>query len=323
MSAEVAQQIVNVLNEKQTFLLTAHINPDGDAIGSALALRRALLQMGKECQVVNVDGVPEIYSFIPTSEVVVTEPNPPYADVALILDCSAPNRIAAPEEALAACDLRIIIDHHETYHPHGDLNWIRPSASATGELIYELIEQLPVRMDATIANCLYAAIATDTGGLRYVNTTPRVLRIAADLMENGAVSHDIVHRLYEERSAKETMILGVALSRLQQDCDGRLSWSYLDRPVFDALNASDDDIENVVNYVRNVRGTEIGILFREGDDGRIRLSFRSDPKHDVAKIAEEFGGGGHRVAAGCRMRTTLDDAMERVLRRVREVLSEQ
>jgi phosphoesterase RecJ-like protein len=303
-------------------LLTAHINPDGDALGSVLALRAALTKMGKQCQVVNMDGVPEIYSFIPTSDVVIAQPDPSRTDAALILDCSSENRIAAPAEVLAACDLRIIIDHHETHNAHGDLNWIRTTASATGELIYELIQRLPVEMDETIATCLYAAIATDTGGFRFVNTTPRVLRMAADLVEHGANPHDIVYRLFEERSAKETKILGVALSRLQQDCGGRLTWSMLDRATFDAFNASDDDIENVVNFVRNVRGTEIGILFREGDDGRIRISFRSDPKHDVSRIAEEFGGGGHRVAAGCRMRTTLDDSMERVLRRAREVLSE-
>lgn len=321
MSQAVVQQIVNVLCEKRAFLITTHINPDGDAIGSVLALRAALVQMGRECEVVNSDGVPDLCSFLPSHECVVTQPDQSHRDVALILDCSGPDRIAAPPESLAACDLRIIIDHHQSSQPHADLNWIDPTASATGELIYELIKRLPVEIDETIATALYTALATDTGGFRFTNTTPRVLRAAAELVERGADPHKITYHLFEERSAKASIILGIALSRLQQDCGGRLTWSALDRATFEALNADDDDIENVVNFIRNVRGTEIGILFREGGDGRVRVSFRSNPHYDVSKIAEEFGGGGHRAAAGCRLRTTLDDAVQRVLRRVREVLA--
>lgn len=320
MSDTVVQKIVNVLCEKQTFLITTHINPDGDAIGSVLALRAALVKMGKECEVVNTDGVPDLCAFVPTCEFIVTQPDRSPADVALILDCSGKDRIAAPSEVLAACDQRIIIDHHQSSQPNADLNWIDPTASATGELIYELIKRLPVEIDETIATSLYTAIATDTGGFRFTNTTPRVLRTAAELVERGADPHKITYHLFEERSARASIILGIALSRLQQDCGGRLTWSVLDRATFDALNADDDDIENVVNFVRNVRGTEMGILFREGDDGRVRISFRSNSRYDVSKIAEEFGGGGHRAAAGCRMRATLDDAVERVLHRVREVL---
>lgn len=323
MSNAVVQQIVNVLCEKQTFLITTHINPDGDAIGSVLALRAALVQMGKQCEVVNTDGVPDLCSFVPTCEFIVSQPDLSRMDVVLILDCSGKDRIAAPVEALAACDQRIIIDHHQSSQPNADLNWIDPTASATGELIYELIKRLPVEIDETIATSLYTAIATDTGGFRFTNTTPRVLRTAAELVERGADPHKITYHLFEERSAKASIILGIALSRLQQDCGGRLTWSVLNRATFDALNADDDDIENVVNFVRNVRGTEMGILFREGDDGRVRISFRSNSHYDVSKIAEEFGGGGHRAAAGCRMRATLDDAVARVLRRVREILSER
>ncbi|MCS6862748.1 MAG: bifunctional oligoribonuclease/PAP phosphatase NrnA [Abditibacteriales bacterium] len=321
MSEAVVQQIVNVLGEKRTFLLTTHIHPDGDAIGSVLALRAALVQMGKACEVVNTDGVPQLCSFVPTCEFILAQPTCARADVGLILDCSGQDRIAAPPEALAACDLRIIIDHHQSSQPNADLNWIDPTASATGELIYELIKRLPVEIDATIATCLYTALATDTGGFRFSNTTPRVLRAAAELVERGADPHKITYHLFEERSAKASKILGIALSRLQQDCGGRLTWSVLDRATFDALQADDDDIENVVNFVRNVRGTEIGVLFREGDDGRVRVSLRSNSRYDVSRIAEEFGGGGHRAAAGCRLRTTLEDAVARVLHRARQVLA--
>lgn len=301
----ILDQIVPVLERHQSFLIAAHVGPDGDAIGSGLALRQALTAWGKDAWMVSTDGVPPSCRFLPCWNSVVAAP-PRQPECALIIDCDgSPARVAAPYQFVEAAQSRVLIDHHRSSRPVFDVNWIDPRQSATALMIYRLLRRLPVTITADIAQCLLSGISTDTGNFRFPNTTPECLEAAGELIRLGADISRISFKLFDERSFESTRLLGIALEKMVAECDGTLMWTALTTADFQCANTGDEGSENIVNYLRNVRGARMALILRERTDetgGVTRISVRCEPELRADLFCKQFGGGGHAAAAGCRVR---------------------
>lgn len=296
-------------------LLFLHVSPDGDSIGSSLAVCRALRVLGKEAWCVGVDPVPRIYEFLPgTRELFL-----PWQqvegewDLGVFLDCGDRHRVGAAEPLLDRCRATLNIDHHASNSLYGDYNWIDYRAAAVGEMAYGLIRELGVPVDPEMAVCLYTALVTDTGSFRYESTTPETHRVAAALIEHGARPYQVTEAIYENESPERTRLLGLCLSTLQFHAGGRIATLRVSRSLLAQAGAAPEDVDGLVNYARSVTGVEVGLLFRETEDGHVRVNLRSRGQVNVAEIASGFGGGGHPRAAGCTLSGSLAEAEARVV----------
>lgn len=298
-------EMVAAIEKYHTFLIVAHVGPDGDAIGSGLALRFALQAMGKEAWVVSNDAVPPSCRFLPDWKSV--SPNPStQPQCAFIIDCDGtPPRVAARYQLIEDAKFRVLIDHHRTSKPIFQVNWIDPSQPATALMLLQLLRHLPIEITPAIAQCLLCGLSTDTGNFKFPNTTPECLRAAGDLVEAGADIAEVAFKLFDERSLGATRLMGVALQKMESESDGELTWTALTAHDFDWAQAGDEGSENVVNFLRNVRGARMAILLRERMDetGTVtRVSVRCDPDTRGDLFCATFGGGGHAAAAGFRIR---------------------
>lgn len=315
--------ILELLRSQPRFVITTHQRPDADAIGSALALHLALTQMGKASQPVHLEAVPELCRFLP--ETSSFQPAMSHAGnappVVIVLDCDGPPRAAISETDFQRCTPKVVIDHHATTARTSSLDWVVPDASATGELVFELITCLGIEITPDIATNLYAAITTDTGWFRFSNTTPHAMTVCAQLVASRADIRAVSKHLFEERSFSSAKLLGRALGSLETDCDGLLAWATLTRQDFQECKATDDETEGIVNHVKGVRGSEVAIVFREDSQGKVRVSLRSESRVDVSRIAQQYGGGGHAPAAGCTFSLSLPESQQQILAVVRSELA--
>ncbi|MCS6949593.1 MAG: bifunctional oligoribonuclease/PAP phosphatase NrnA [Armatimonadota bacterium] len=319
MSRRHLQQAAQVLREARSVVLACHLNPDGDTLGCALALQATLEAWGKRVVTLSSDGVPEIYRFLPGSEKVLTNTDQRGFDAAVVCDTGIPDRIGRAKEAVLSARVVINIDHHVTEGTFGHIRIQQPKAAATAEIVYRLLKVMEAPFTAGIATCLLTGIITDTGLYRYMNVSPTTFRVSAALMEAGASPAQIAEEVFERRSLSSIRLLGRALENLQQEEDGRLVWSYVRYEDFTTLGASDEDTEGIVTQLRSVRDSVVIALLREVKPGRVRVSVRSrDERIDVAKLAEQFGGGGHRMAAGFWVDGGIEEAKEKVIRTLRE-----
>ncbi len=306
--AEIAER----LKSSGNILVTSHIMPDGDSIGSLLGFGLALQQAGYAVTMFSVDGVPERYCFLDGSEKIVEKllPEADY-DCVVVLDCSDHERIKPIWEQVKEL-LIINIDHHPTNRSFGKLNYVDQTASATGEIVCRLLEEMAIPLDKSVAAALYVAISTDTGSFKYQNTTPAVHRVAARLLEAGIKPGEITPRVFDLRSRSAICILGEALNTLRFSEDGKVAWIALTEKEMVSCGARDEDLDGVVNYAKNIEGVEVGLIFREKSDGVVKVGLRAH-SIDVSKLAENFGGGGHVRAAGCFLEMSLQAAVEKVL----------
>lgn len=313
-------QIRELMGKTKRILLLAHRNPDGDTLGSMLALWYHLAP-NRQVTMVCSDPVPELYKFLPGWEQVLTicealAQKEGY-QLAIAVDASDLGRLGPGVQELLARAQRVVsIDHHATGEPFGDPAWIDPGAAATGELIYDLLEE---SITPQIATALYTAIVTDCGSFRYANTTARTLAIGSKLVEAGADPNQIATIVFETRSLASLKLLKQALGTLQVDEDGKLGWMELTEKMFQASGAKQGEGEGFVNYVRMIAGVGIAILFHENGD-KVRVSFRSQDL-DVGKLAATFGGGGHMRAAGCELSLPFSEAKQQVLAQARDFIA--
>ncbi|MBS3886495.1 MAG: bifunctional oligoribonuclease/PAP phosphatase NrnA [Dethiobacter sp.] len=300
------------LKSSSNILVTSHIMPDGDSIGSLLGLGLALQQAGHAVTMFSVDGVPDRYSFLDGSEKIV-EKLPPKVDYdcVVILDCSDQDRIKPIWEQVKEL-LIINIDHHPTNHFFGNLNYVNPDASATGEIVYQLLLEMAIPVDERVSAALYVAISTDTGSFKFENTTPAAHEVAARLLEAGVKLREITPRVFDLRSRTAICILREALNTLRYSEDGSVAWITLTEKEMISCGARDEDLDGVVNYAKNIEGVEVGLIFREKSDGVVKVGFRAH-SIDVSKLAETLGGGGHARAAGCFLEMSIKEAVEKVL----------
>ncbi len=293
-------------------LLASHINPDGDTMGSALALGLALRGAGKHVAMVCPDEVPPPYRFMPGCEGFLRSVPDEAFDVAVALDCDGEHRLGPAATGVRRQPCVVEIDHHPGTERFGQIVVVDPSAAATGEMVFEVLRLLGLPPTPEIATNLYVAIMTDTGSFRYPNTSARVVRIAAELVDCGAVPSAIAEQVYETRPFAAMALLGRALSSIRRSDDGAVAWARLTAEDFARTNATDADTEGIVNNLLAIAGVRASVLFRQVN-GRVRISLRARAPVDVAEVARTFGGGGHRLAAGCTLEMPLADAERRVL----------
>ncbi|MBF0568799.1 MAG: bifunctional oligoribonuclease/PAP phosphatase NrnA [Nitrospirae bacterium] len=292
------ENLVSYLKDNDTFYIVPHMFPDGDALGSALALESALCTIGKKAIVFSRDPVPDMYNFLPeASRIAPISDLKSSGDAVLVLvDCNAPNRADIERVKFK---FTIVIDHHETESDFGDIRWVLPKSPATGLMIYFLIRALGVEISGAMALNLYAAIAVDTGIFRYSNTTAESLTVAADLVSKGVRPSFVADRLHNNWTEAKFMLLKHMLNNLEIQKDTAIC--FITSDMLKRTGAKPEDTENFVNFPIMIDTIKVSALFKETGKDFWKASLRSRGDVNVAKIAEKLGGGGHKNAAGFRI----------------------
>lgn len=320
MSA-VPAEVTHLVRAGQRFLLLAHLYPDGDVLGSQLGLGLALREAGRRADFACSHPVPEPFHFLPgAGEIQQWKEGRGDYEVVVTLDCPDPSRVGGLLEGCRQPGTRVLnIDHHGDNRRYGDVNWIEPSASATGEMVYDLLEAMGVPVTAEVAVNLYTAIVTDTGSFRYSNTSPKTFRIAARLVEAGARPADVALRLYETRHLAGLHLLGRILQQVETSPDGTIAWVVIDQSQTESPDLL--EAEDFITYPRSLHTAKVAVLFRELA-GAVKVSLRAKGEVDVARIAARFGGGGHPNAAGVVLKGDLAQAKGLVLGAVGEAVAQ-
>lgn len=315
------ETIAGILRSAPSVLIVCHVAPDGDCLGASLALALACEATGVRVTVGSADGVPEAYRYLPTSERITTVPPPAPHAVGVAMECSSLERAGAFADALRACPTLVNIDHHLSNTGYGTVVYWETSAAAVGEQVHEILRAMGTSVTPQIAQCLLTAIVTDTGTFRFPNTTAGTLRRAAELMDAGAAVHTVVEHVYETRSLGSLRLLGRALNHLSLSADGQIAWTAVTPQMLAEAGALPEDTAGLVGLLRQIRGVRVALLFEVTPEGiRVGIRSRGGPRSHV--IAEAFGGGGHRGAAGFTAPGALDDVIARTLRAVEQELRE-
>jgi bifunctional oligoribonuclease and PAP phosphatase NrnA len=304
--------LLELIRERDSFAVTSHIRPDGDAIGSSLGLMHLLEAMGKRATVVFVDEIPPNFHFLPGVDRISNVF--PSVDAAILLECDSLVRCSIDRSEFDRVQpvLTINIDHHRTGREFADFNWIDPEAAAVGAMVYDLVVATGVKITTEIADCLYAAILTDTGSFNFSGTAASTFAMAERLIQSGTSASKIARAIYACNPASKVRLLGIALSNLQ--IDEAVCWSYVTLEEMESVAASVEDCEGVANHLIGIAGIEAAVFLRElPGQNQFRLSLRSRGNVDVSKVAETFGGGGHQSASGCSVEGSLSEVTERVV----------
>lgn len=317
------QPVLDAIERADNIILITHCNPDGDGIGSQMALYEALTAQGKQVRMHNRDGVPRIYRFLQGSDLVTqgqwTEPA--VADVIISLDCGAFGRLGMPESFFAGSTL-VNIDHHASNKLFGDVNVVDARYCATGAMIYDLLLAMHVPLSPDSASAIYSAILTDTASFRLASATASVYRLAANLLEAGAKPWPISVNIYESRSLSGMHMMTACLSTLEVQNQGRSAWLLVSGETYRETGADVEDTEGLIDYARSIDGVEIAVLIRadECDSQCWKISFRGKTWANVGSLAATLGGGGHAYAAGCVLKGTLAEVRDRIQQAVNQVL---
>lgn len=319
--AEEFKRALKVIDSYQDFVLTTHLNPDGDGLGCESALSLALTCLGKTVTVVNAHPTPDLYSFLPNRELFKVEtPHKQRHQVAIMLECPDEARTGGVIEIPGGAEQIINLDHHVFNTRYGTINLIDPTAAAVGEQVWDVLMALDCPVDKRMAIGIYTAIATDTGHFKYASVTPRTHRTVAQLLELGLEVGYLNEQIYERTPAEALHLLALSLCGVQYNAKRNLGWFSVTRDMLARSGARENQTENFVNYVRAVDGVEVAAFFTEMPDGRIKLSLRSRGHVDVSAVAHDLGGGGHRRAAGALLSGPLADAQAKVLTAVEAVM---
>lgn len=301
--SEVISEIEHLIRTQDSFLVTSHMNPDGDAIGSSLGLALLLEAMGKRVTVYNQGPIPKLYSFLPAVDRIQIElPENSFFQASFILDCASFERVGESFARFKEKGLIVVVDHHPPRQVQEGLQLIETQASATAELVYEIALRLGVRLPAETATALYAGLMTDTGSFRFSNTTPRALEVAGRLLAAGADHRLLVEQLYESFPPERFRLLGRALNTLRLLKGNKVALVWVTRAMFQEVGAEDEMTDGFVDIPRSIKGVEVAVLIREKEDSEYRVNLRSRGRVDVGELASRFGGGGHPNAAGFTLR---------------------
>lgn len=311
-------QVLKEIEQRGAFLLTSHARPDGDAVGSLLALYQILGQMGKATRVVMSDAVPLIYCPLPYSDVIEHHPSVPgdAPHATIILECDSVQRTR-----LQGLEGRFLIniDHHNSARNFADVNWIDSGACAVAEMVHRLGRAAGVKITPEMATCLYTAVLTDTGSFCFIGTSARTFELALELVNSGANPADVARHVYFSNPTSKMRLLGAALSNLHRE--GALAYMHVSLAEMERSGGLEEDCEGLVNYALGIEEVEVALFFREIPDGRYRVSLRSKGHVNVAAVAEQFGGGGHTCASGCAVSGPLATSLELILSRLRGACS--
>jgi len=309
------KQIIDQLKNSQSILVTAHVNPDGDAVGALLAMGLALKALDKNVRMYNESPIPAVYRFLPwisaIQQYIVADMR---FDTVVVLDCGDLGRVGDVVQLLDQSQKVINIDHHVSNTGFGDLQLIDTQACATAEIVYRLIKAFPVSFDSGIATAIYTGILTDTGSFRFANTNHAAFSICTEMIEHGANPYNIAQQVYGTYSLGRIKLLNMALDSLEISENGMLSIMTLTQRMLEETRTQPEDIDGIINYARRIEDVRVAALIHEttqngqGATGRPKMyhiSLRSDGSVDVAKISARYGGGGHASAAGFSLETTL------------------
>lgn len=308
---KVPDKLISFLKNEENYFIVTHINPDGDAIGSSLALSMALEMLGKETFLYVRDPIPEFYHYLPSYEMFTNSISSlvTHHSSLILIDCNTPKR--AEIEGLSFKS-SVVIDHHETEEAFGNIQWIVPEASATGMMVFYLIKELGISITREMAINLYSAIAIDTGTFRYGNTTPEAFKIAADLVEAGASPAYISNRLYETWSKERFALFSMTLNTLE--IRGAVAITYVTQEMYQKTGTGPGDTESFPSFPRIIKDVKVSAFFRELGVNSWKVSLRSKGDINVALIASQLGGGGHKNAAGFVIKSDLGSAKETLLK---------
>ena len=319
-SNSILQQIRDDIRRRQRFLITSHARPDGDSIGSQLAMAYALDAVGKDVRIVNADAAPDHYLDFPGMErIEITRQVDDGADALIVMECSDLGRtgIAGLEG-----NHIINIDHHAGNRMYGALNWFDESAAACGEMVFDLIRALEVPLSFEIATHIYLAILTDTGAFHHSNITPRTFEICRQTVEAGVSPAAMARRVFDSNSFGKLKLIGALLDRMELLDEGRLAVLYLDDQMLKACGCTHNDTEGLINLPLTAREIQAVIFFRGSSVGEVRVSMRSKYDVDVRRVANEYGGGGHKNAAGFTISGALSDVRPQILERLTAAIAE-
>jgi len=303
-----AAQLDKVISEAKSILIGTHLNPDGDALGCALAMSLYLDARGKQNEVVCHHMPPKNLEFLPGSERIHQVPLRDDYDLAIMLDLESFERLGTTGPYFEKAPYLVLIDHHIPHHAPGNLRIVDTKAPATAVILTRMLLEMGGTLTPEMSTNLLTGIVTDTGSFRYRNTTPEAMHIAARLLEEGGNLNQISEEVYRSRPIAGMMLLGIMLTKMKTSNEGKLAWSILVHDDFVKCGATEEDTEEFVNEMLTIDTVQIAALARESKPGKLRVSLRSRGKYDVAEVARKFGGGGHINAAGCSFETTPEEA---------------
>lgn len=321
------KEIGKVLCDAKTVLLFPHVNADGDALGSCVALSRALSQFGVDCRILIEDKIADNLAFLDRmgdtevgADCACGAESAAYTtfdagifgaapDVCVAVDNSEPDRFPKRKETFYTGKTLVCIDHHPTSKPFADYNYIDPAAAATGEIIYDLICAMGAKVDKKIAEALFAAITTDCGNFQYSNTTRRTFEIACELMDTGFNLVEVSNAIYQNNPPQRIKLEAEIMGTMELCGDGKVAIAYVTQEMLRKTGARLEDTDGIINVLRGIAGVEVAALFKENEERKIKLSMRAKSYANVAEVAQKYNGGGHVRAAGCTLEMTMSEAI--------------
>lgn len=322
MSEELVERIKNANN---IFIFT-HVNPDGDTLGSAIAMKLFIKEfLNKPSRIVHTSTLPKVYSFVPeydTIEDISTVSKDEKCDLAIAVDIASADRLAEASDLFKNADFRINIDHHRTNNGYGDLNIIDGGACSVGLMLCKMFNELGYKYSKSVAIALYTSIMTDTGAFKYENTTPECLRAAAQIVEAGAVPNEIYRACYESKPVNMLKFQLHVLNKAEFFHDGKIAITTVEKEDMAKFNATDDFTEGIVEVLRTANIVEVSAILKETKDGFTKVSLRSKTV-DLVPIIADFNGGGHTFAAGCTIKKPVSIAKDKLLERIENAIEKR
>jgi len=310
------KEVIDAIKKHKKFLITAHINLEGDSLCSQLAMLHLLQGMNKEARIIDADPVPPHLTFLPKAKFVTHEIDETYDyDAAIVLDCPNLRRVGRVQQLITPDKFIVNIDHHISNERFGTVNWVEPYASSVGEILHRLYVNIGAPVTEEAALYMYVALITDSGSFSYDNTTAETHRVAAALLEAGLKPGQVSEKVFESKTLSDMKLLGKIIETLRVNKTSEIAYLDITRKMLEETGADMSKTDTIVNYARSIHNVKVAILFREDpkNDNTIAISFRSKGDIDVNKIAKILGGGGHKKASGCMIKGSLDDVRRKVL----------
>lgn len=311
------EEIISVIDKYNNICITSHVNPDGDSIGSVLALGIALSKhKSKNITILIPEEIPKNLLFLPGIDLIKKDSCIKKLELLIALDCGDKNRIGIPKSLLESTDFILNIDHHITNTYFGDINIVTPGASSTGEIVYNVLKNMNIDLDKEIATNLYVAISTDTGSFRYDNTSSATHSIASKLFDYGIDINSINVNLYQSRSIEKTYLLIDSLNTLELLKNGKIAIAVVTKKMLQKYNLSINEADIIIDFIRDIDSVDVACLIKEIDEKTIKVGFRSKNNIDVSMISKNFGGGGHAKASGCTLSSNVDEGKKLILKEI-------
>lgn len=310
-------QIIEYVKKSKSAFLVSHAHPDGDAIGSLIAMGLSLDGLGKKVTLFNVSPIPAVYRFLPAADRIVNHADDADYDIAFILDCGELKRIGKAVSIVSQIPVIINIDHHITNTRFGNYRLVDTSACATAEIVYRLVKKMEAPVDRAIATSLYTGILTDTGSFRFSNTNKAAFAICEEMVAHGVDPYDVARHVYGSYSLGRIKLLNLALDSIEISRNGKLSMMTITQNMLEKTGTQPEDVDGLINYARRIEDVKMTALIQECGNGKgnkmLNVSLRSDGTVDVAAIAASFGGGGHASAAGFNVESTLPEIKSEII----------